>query len=90
MTYKDIKLQDKLTYLRRLLNVRVKLTKFVQSVEVLIVEPNIIIRWNICRNDRFFDFEEKEIPIKDLSKSVQYYKRKVGTEFKNRNKNAKP
>ena len=87
MTYKDIKLQQKLTYLRRLLNVRVRLTKFVQGVEVMVEEPNIIIRWNIHRKERFFDFEEKEFPIKDLGKVVQYYKRKVGTEFKNRNKN---
>ena len=86
MTYSDIKLQQKLTYLRRLLNVRVKLTKFVQSVEVIRNEDMIVVRWNIFRKERFFDFEEKEFPVKDLQKMVAYYKRKIGTEFKNRHK----
>lgn len=85
MTYTDIKLQQKLTYLRRLLNIRVKLTKFVQSVDVTMEGNSITIRWNIHRKERFFDFEEKEFPVKDLGKIIQYYKRKVRTEFKNRN-----
>lgn len=86
MTYSDIKLQQKLTYLRRLLNVRVKLMRFAKGVEVIHNGDIIIVRWNIFRQDRFFDFEEKEFPTKDLQKVIAYYKRKIGTEFKNRHK----
>lgn len=87
MTYSDIKIQQKLTYLRRLLNIRVKLTKFVESVDVEQVKNTIIVQWNINKEDRFFCFERKEFPVADLGKMVEYYKRKIRTEFKNRHKN---
>ena len=86
MTYTEVKLQQKLTYLRRLLNVRVKLMKFAQSVDVIQNKDTIVVRWNVFVKERFFDFEEKEFPTKDIQKMIAYYKRKIGTEFKNRHK----
>lgn len=87
MTYSDIKLQQKLTYLRRLLAIRVNLMKFCHGVDVSLEKDIVKVRWNINRQDRYFDFEEKEFPVADLQKMIRYYKRKIHLEFRDRNKN---
>ena len=89
MTYTDVKLSQKLAYLRRLLNVRVRLMDYIDKVEVNILGNNIQVVWHTNPEavKKISFTEEIEFPVSHLGKRIEHYKRKVRTEFKNRKKN---
>jgi hypothetical protein len=91
MTYSDIRLEQKLTYLRRLLNIRVRLMDFIDKVDVIRCDKTIRVVWytkpEVIKKISFT--EEIEFPIEHLSKRIQHYKRKVRTEFLNRHTETK-
>ena len=86
MTYTDIKLQARLNYLRRLLNIRVRLMKYVDRVSVDVVDDLVRVVWyskpGLKKKISFT--EEIEFPVSHLGRRIEHYKRKVRSEFKNR------
>ena len=88
MTYADVKFQQKLLYLTRLLKFRVKLMDYVEDVEVELSGEVIKIKWIgkvIPKKISFF--EEIEFPVTHIGRRIEHYKRKVHSEYKNRHNN---
>ena len=86
MTYTDIKLQAKLNYLRRLLNIRVRLMKYIEAVTIEVEGDMVHVTWyskpGLKKKISFT--EEIEFPVAHLGRRIEHYKRKVRGEFKAR------
>lgn len=95
MTSTDIKLQERLLYLRRLLDLRVRLLmKYIESVDVWVEKNMVYVRWISKKpldldKERYFEYEQKEFPVSHLSKQIQAYRRKVRNEIKMRHEATK-
>ena len=92
MTYKDIKFEQKIAYLRRLLDIRVRLLMdYIESVDVIPKRDVIEVIW-YTKPDAIKKIsynESIEFPIRDLNKRIAHYKRKVRKEYKERHSKTK-
>jgi len=87
MVYKDIKLEAKIAYLKRILAIYVRFLRYYTSATVNVKKDSIEVVYGGNRNGAWFDTQAIEFPISHLSKRIEHYKRKVKTEFKNRHNN---
>ena len=85
MTSTDLRLQAKITYLQRLLNIYVKFLKYYSEVEITVKTNTINVKYQGEKNGGY-KFQSIEFPATDLNKRILHYKQKVRTAIKNRHK----
>ena len=77
--------EDKIKYLRRLLNVYLRFSRHYSKVNIIVSSKSLLIVWYEPKTLPWYDFEDKEVPITDLDSQIVSYKGKVEREFKKRN-----
>lgn len=87
MTYREIKFEERLNTLSKVLNIYVKLMRHYGAVDINVNRERKIIevKYKEPKGD-WWEFEAVEFPFSDLNKRLTHYKRKVFTAFKNRHK----
>jgi hypothetical protein len=86
MTYEDVVLEQKLSYLRRLLKIYVRFLKYYSDVELTVKEKTIEVKYCKAKNNGYA-FQAKEFPREHLGRQIVHYRNKVRAMFKNRHTN---
>ena len=95
MTYEDVIFQQKLSYLRRVLNIYVKFLKYYSEVDIEVLGnvkndkfiPRIIeVTYHGSKNEGY-PFQRIEFPVEHLGKRIAHYKNKMKRAFLNRHNN---
>jgi len=76
-------LEQKMTYLRRLLSVYVKFLKYYQRADVTVEGNEITVLYHNAKNNGY-KFQSIAFPLDDIDKRIEHYRQKVRTAFKNR------
>lgn len=89
MTYIEVKVQQKMAYLQRLLKLRIHFMKYAKDVDVWQDGGFIFVRWNMLKPGEealpdIITHETIEFPVAHLSKRIEHYKRKFRVEFAKR------
>jgi len=76
--------EDKIEYLRRLLNVYLKFNRHYSKVDLIISGKDFMVIWSQPKNN-YYSFEDITVPLQDLDKRIESYRHKVMYAFKTRN-----
>jgi hypothetical protein len=77
--------EDKIKYLRKLLNVYLKFSRHYNSVDLTVSGKDFMVRWHNPKQPNWYSFESVEVPLTDLDARIASYKGKLQRELKKRN-----
>ena len=77
--------EDKIEYLRKLLNTYLKFSRHYNSVDITVSGKDFMVRWYSPKHENWYPFETIECPLSDLDIRIVSYKGKLQRELKKRN-----
>ena len=78
------KLRQKISYLQRLLTLRLRFMKYATGVDVTFDDKTVYVKWDTKKGGRYFDEETIEFPVEHLGRRILHYRAKFRAEFKTR------
>lgn len=77
--------EDKIAYLKKLLNSYLKFSRHYNSVDVTVSGKDFMVRWYNPKQENWYSFEDILCPLSDIDTRITSYKGKLQRELKKRN-----
>lgn len=81
--------EEKIEYLRKILNTYLKFSRHYNSVDVKISGKDFMVIWYNPKQENWYSFEDITCPLSDIDARIASYKGKLQREFKKRNNSIK-